>query len=84
VISYVATAVALEYLHARLRELILRGEHVRAFRIATECNDRWVLEQQQRVRDLVGFAQLHQRLLQLERASVIDAAELDDRDHTLT
>src|SRR5262249_28243349 len=64
-------------------QLLPRSEHVLGLRVAPQSDDRRVLEQQKDIADLPALAQLHQRLLQLERRRVVDSAELEDRDHAL-
>jgi len=49
-----------------------------ALRAPATCVDGRMLEQQQRVADLVGLAQLAQPQLQLECLRVRDDSELDD------
>jgi hypothetical protein len=62
--GYVATAIALKQLHAALRKLFGRGNHVGGFGVPPESDDRRVLEQQENIADTTVFPKLDQFLLQ--------------------
>src|SRR5260370_5985362 len=76
--GYVAAAVAFENLDAPRGKLLGRGAQVGGAGVASQGDDRGMLEQQQCIGDAVLFAQFDERVLQLERGFVIDEAELED------
>ena len=61
--GYVATAIALKDLHAALRKLFARRNHVGSFRVSPEGDDGSVFQQQQNIADEAIFAKLNQLLL---------------------
>ena len=65
----VAAAIDFVQLDTALRQELRRGQHVVQTGIASERDDRRMLQQQQRVLDAAGFAQLEQRALEIERRS---------------
>jgi hypothetical protein len=76
----VAAAVDLMQLDAALGEELGRGEHVVQSGVAAQRDDRRMFQQEERVPDAVGLAQLQQRALQFERRKVRDQAEMENVD----
>src|SRR5947207_7113570 len=76
--SDIAAAVAFENLNATRSEFLSGGAQVGGAGVASQGDNRGMLEQQQCIGDAVLFAQLDERVLQLERGFVIDEAELED------
>ena len=60
----VATAITLKDLHAELRELFARCNHVGSFRVSSQGYNGSVFEQQQNIADETVFAKLGESLLQ--------------------
>src|SRR5258708_29357849 len=77
----VAAAVAFEDLDSAQSQLVGRQQDVGRLRVASQGDDRRVLEQEQHVADASGFAEFDQFLLDAQSGSVVDAAELEDGDH---
>ena len=73
----VATAVAFEELDTSLGEELGGRNYIRRFRVAAQCDDWRVFEQEKHVADLFFFAEGDELLLQAKARGVINGAELD-------
>src|SRR5580704_14989877 len=61
--GYVATAITLKHLHAALRKLLARRNHVGSFRVTPKSDDWSVFKQQENIANQAIFAKLNQLLL---------------------
>jgi hypothetical protein len=61
---YIATAIAFEKPDSTPGQHLRRRDNIRSFRVATQCDDWKMLEQQQDVPDLLFFPKCDQPLLQ--------------------
>ena len=77
----IPAAIALEHLDAASGQHFGRSEHVGSLGVASERDDRRVLEQQQHVADLSRLAQIDQRPLQTQTFAVVKRPELDNGNH---
>ncbi len=76
----VAAAIDVEELDAALGEELRRSDHVFKPGIASQGDNRRMLQQQQGIADTTGLAQVEQRALQLQRRIVRDQAEMKNVD----
>ena len=70
VIGHVAAAIDLVQLHAAAGEQFVAGNDVRAMRVAAQRDDRWMLQQQQRIGDQALLPRCDDPLLDGEAVSV--------------
>lgn len=76
----IAAAVRFEKFDASLGQDFGRGDDVCSFCVASECDDRLVLEQEKNVADSFLFAKSNEFLLEAQAGRIINGAELEDGD----
>src|SRR5438876_7281877 len=82
--GHISPSVAFEDLNSALGKEFRRRNNICRFGVSTQSDDGRVLKQEQRVTNAGVLAERYQLFLQAQAGSVVESAELEDRNHNKT